>query len=231
MPDTDEELELVDETGTPTLSQYENSQVDGFPAMVLGTYVCCQEMQVTGLMSPNSMCTSVGMNSPTTATTKKALVTKKRNPLLSDPPPTPVSRFQMDMESIQVMQSTRHSDLVVRDYVRNEIFPLKKFITTDEELFFNGKMCQKILHALGIPSAIGVHWWNAHKEVVRKTINQKRTAVSTSIKRSFIREYDLFYLCHYLNISAIISFYVATYLQVWYKMAPWIPKTGVLSFQ
>ncbi len=204
---TCEQIDEEEEGSDEEIQFMEHSQIDDATPMAVVDGKCVGLYpSVDGITSPSSQCTSLGMASPismrksacppsavkNTPLSKTASVKKAQNPLLSDPPPsTPLSRFTLDMQDLQVLQSSRQSKMVCRDFVRKNVFPLKKFITTEEELAYGGKCCLKILNGLGIRENLRISWWEAHKEVVRKTINQKRTAVSTSIKRSFIRKFEV----------------------------------------
>ena len=175
--------------------QSHESEGDAIPELELDPNEESQAFIATGNNRDDSTTITDATNKATTASTSTSMVS-----------------FRNDMEEMDVMQSVHFSDIVLRDYVRTKVFPLKKFITTEEEMAFNGKLCKLIMRGMKVRNHSSVMWWTTHKDIVRKTINQKRAAVSSSIKRCFIRKYTFILLMRIYCL--LIYFYSSTFVSL-----------------
>ncbi len=175
--------------------QSHESEGDAIPELELDPNEESQAFIATGNNRDDSTTITDATNKATTASTYTSMVS-----------------FRNDMEEMDVMQSVHFSDIVLRDYVRTKVFPLKKFITTEEEMAFNGKLCKLIMRGMKVRNHSSVMWWTTHKDIVRKTINQKRAAVSSSIKRCFIRKYTFILLMRIYCL--LIYFYSSTFVSL-----------------
>jgi len=70
-----------------------------------------------------------------------------------------------------------------------ELFHLKKFICSDNELISTGKVATFFFKQMSIPERYREEWWAASVSKIRKSIDQKRATVAMSIKIEFMRKY------------------------------------------
>jgi len=66
------------------------------------------------------------------------------------------------------------------------LFHLQKFITSVEELEWNGEIAGFFYKRIGIEERLQESWWAGSMQKVRKGIDSKRSTVSTAIKNEFI---------------------------------------------
>jgi len=72
-----------------------------------------------------------------------------------------------------------------------QLFQLKKFICSDNELTYTGKIAQFFYKELSIRESEREEWWLAAVSKVRKSIDNKRACVSMAIKTEFMRKYRI----------------------------------------
>jgi len=68
------------------------------------------------------------------------------------------------------------------------LFCLQNFITSAEELEWNGEIAGFFYKRIGIEERLQESWWAGSMQKVRKGIDSKRSTVSTAIKNEFIRK-------------------------------------------
>jgi hypothetical protein len=78
--------------------------------------------------------------------------------------------------------------LVVKDYVVNKLFKKVKFITTEEQLYLNGKIAENVLTGCGVHQARWAHYWDIIRPQVKPILNQKRSNINGEIKKAFFRK-------------------------------------------
>jgi hypothetical protein len=79
------------------------------------------------------------------------------------------------------------ADLV--EYVRNQLFRSWKFFTHKKQLTFadeKGTICQFILSAMNVKEKYKMTWWNNYSIKILKTLNEKRSDVTSAIKKAFM---------------------------------------------
>ena len=86
---------------------------------------------------------------------------------------------------------TSRDDATVVTAMVGTMFPHKKFIVKDEELAYGGVLATKFCEKLMINKEIRKSWWQGAKQLVRKSIDKKRNAVSQAIKEEFMRKCSL----------------------------------------
>jgi len=72
------------------------------------------------------------------------------------------------------------------------LFRLQKFITSVEELEWNGEIANFFYKRIGIEDRLQESWWAGSMQKVRKGIDSRRSTVSTAIKNEFIRKLYVF---------------------------------------
>lgn len=83
--------------------------------------------------------------------------------------------------------------LVVKDYVVNKLFKKVKFITTEEQLYINGKIAENVLKGCGVHQTRWAHYWDIIRPQVKPLLNQKRSNINGEIKKAFCRKQHCFY--------------------------------------
>ena len=89
-------------------------------------------------------------------------------------------------------------DRDIQQYVRYELFPKLKFITSDKQMN-NSKaqdsICGFISAAFGMHKAVNdevaISWWENHKKKILFVLNQKRADVTMGVKRAFMSKCKL----------------------------------------
>ena len=72
------------------------------------------------------------------------------------------------------------------------LFHLQKFITSVEELEWNGEIANFFYKRIGIEERLQESWWAGSMQKVQKGIDSRRSTVSTAIKNEFIRKLYVF---------------------------------------
>ena len=123
-------------------------------------------------------------------------------PSVTSPLTTDDSSEDPSLQWIAVSQKSgrmANNELLDRDiqqYVRYELFPKLKFITTDKQMNYSKdkkSVCGFISGAFGMHSGVdeevAVSWWENHKKKILFVLNQKRADVTMGVKRAFLSKY------------------------------------------
>lgn len=81
-------------------------------------------------------------------------------------------------------------NMMVTRVVNESVFPKKQFIILEAELDVHGKLASKCLSALRLDRSK----WYVVKEMIRKRLNRRRNNAQLSMRRSFHRKYQKYFL-------------------------------------
>ena len=73
-----------------------------------------------------------------------------------------------------------------------QLFQLKEFICSNNELTYTGKIAQFFFKELSIWESEREGWWAGAVSKVRKSIDNKRACISMAIKTEFMRKYMIY---------------------------------------
>lgn len=94
-----------------------------------------------------------------------------------------------ELESVTSSKRKKNGEtLLLCDWVRKSLFKYCKFITSDDSLEYDQPICLFTLEENNVTEG-KQKWWNLHKKIIVKTLNEKRGCVVESLKASFKSEW------------------------------------------
>jgi hypothetical protein len=94
--------------------------------------------------------------------------------------------YDKHMEDMGVTQGKDTERYVLRNYVYDTIWSLKKFVTGDHEMEASGCIATLVFEGLNVDTLDRQEYWKRNRSYVVDCINLKRSNTSGSIKKEFI---------------------------------------------
>ena len=90
--------------------------------------------------------------------------------------------FRRHCRDAGIAESKSSLELSVGVWVRDTLFPKKKFIVNMCEMRFGGKICKLAFKTFRVPTGTQEDWWNLFSKKIKRMLNQKRANVSSELK-------------------------------------------------
>jgi hypothetical protein len=98
--------------------------------------------------------------------------------------------YEKHMEDIGVAQGKDTERYVLRNYVYDTIWSLKKFVAGEHEMEGNGFIAALVFEGVNVDVDDRPEYWKRNRGYVVDCINLKRSNTSGSIKREFVSKYN-----------------------------------------
>jgi hypothetical protein len=98
--------------------------------------------------------------------------------------------YEKHMEDIGVAQGKDTERYVLRNYVYDTIWSLKKFVAGEHEMEGNGFIAALVFEGVNVDVDDRPEYWKRNRGYVVDCINLKRCNTSGSIKREFVSKYN-----------------------------------------
>jgi hypothetical protein len=168
-------------------------------------FVFAPSLETTNKMGPNTRASSIAPNrrrSTSVGTNRGRISNPPRLGINSNPVPQQTAQWSDDnptdearelralydkhMEDMGVTHCKDTERYVLRNYVYDTIWTLKKFVAGDHEMEATGCIATLVFEGVNVNTLDRPEYWKRNRSYVVDCINLKRSNTSGSIKREFI---------------------------------------------
>jgi hypothetical protein len=98
-----------------------------------------------------------------------------------------------NLERIGIVQTEKGENAVVRDYVYSTLWKNLKFVTSENELDFDGLLAKTVMREVNVKNDATIRqaFWARNRGKVLKWVNQKRNNTIGAVKKEFISKLSL----------------------------------------
>jgi len=90
--------------------------------------------------------------------------------------------FERHRREAGISETKSSLESTVGVWVRDTLFPKKKFIVNMREMKFGGKICKLAFKTFLVPKGTQEEWWDVFSKKIKRMLNQKRANVSSDLK-------------------------------------------------